>query len=48
MELMRQGIGDDSELTPGKRGGWLAQSEEPVTLNLGFMSLSPELGVEII
>ena len=29
------------------RGAWLAQSEERVTLNLGVVSLSPTLGVEI-
>ena len=29
------------------RGGWLAQLEEQVTLDLGVMSSSPMWGVEI-
>lgn len=34
-------------LKNGLRGAWLAQSREHATLDLGAVSLSPEMGVEI-
>ena len=32
----------------GEGGAWLAESEEHVTLDLGVVSSSPMLGIEVI
>ena len=44
----RQKGNTDNELKKRRNcGAWLAQSVDHVTLNLGVVSLSPMLGVEI-
>ena len=47
LSSMRSDIQESCQERKQHRGAWLAQSAEPVTLDLGVVSSSPTSGVEM-